>query len=38
LKKLFALLLVVLSIACKNEKPEEPLIKPEKIVYEFGYR
>ncbi|HSQ48023.1 MAG TPA: peptidoglycan DD-metalloendopeptidase family protein [Lutibacter sp.] len=37
MKKLFALLFVVLSIACKNEKPEEPLI-PEKIVYEFGYR
>jgi len=38
LKKLFALLFVVLSIACKNEKPEEPVIIPEKIVYEFGYR
>jgi murein DD-endopeptidase len=38
LKKLFALLFVVLSIACKNEKPDEPLIIPEKIVYEFGYR
>ncbi|PKP29102.1 MAG: peptidase M23 [Bacteroidetes bacterium HGW-Bacteroidetes-18] len=38
MKKLFALLFVVLSIACKNEKPEEPVIIPEKIVYEFGYR
>ncbi|MDT8416885.1 MAG: peptidoglycan DD-metalloendopeptidase family protein [Lutibacter sp.] len=38
MKKLLALLFVVLSIACKNEKPEEPLIIPEKIVYEFGYR
>jgi murein DD-endopeptidase MepM/ murein hydrolase activator NlpD len=38
LKKLFALLFVVLSIACKNEKPEVPIIIPEKIVYEFGYR
>ncbi len=38
MKKLFALLFVVLSIACKNEKPEEPLIIPEKIVYEFGYK
>jgi len=37
LKKLLALLFVVLSIACKNEKPEK-LIIPEKIVYEFGYR
>ena len=37
MKKLFALLFVVLSIACKNEKPEKPII-PEKIVYEFGYR
>ncbi len=37
MKKLLALLFVVLSIACKNEKPEK-LIIPEKIVYEFGYR
>jgi murein DD-endopeptidase len=37
LKKLLALLFVVLSIACKNEKPVKPII-PEKIVYEFGYR
>lgn len=37
MKKLFSLLLVVLSIACKNEKPVKPII-PEKIVYEFGYR
>ncbi|MDO9038002.1 MAG: peptidoglycan DD-metalloendopeptidase family protein [Lutibacter sp.] len=37
MKKLLALLFVVLSIACKNEKPETILI-PEKIVYEFGYR
>ncbi|MBE0423605.1 MAG: peptidoglycan DD-metalloendopeptidase family protein [Lutibacter sp.] len=38
MKKFFALLFVVLSIACKNEKPDEPVIIPEKIVYEFGYR
>jgi murein DD-endopeptidase MepM/ murein hydrolase activator NlpD len=38
LKKIFALLFVILIIACKDEKPEEPLIIPEKIVYEFGYR
>lgn len=38
MKKLFALLFVVLSIACKNEKTEKPIIIPEKIVYEFGYR
>lgn len=37
MKKLFALLFVVLSIACKNEKPVKPII-PEKIIYEFGYR
>lgn len=37
MKKLLALLFVVLSIACKNEKPVKPII-PEKIVYEFGYR
>lgn len=38
MKKIFALLFVILIIACKDEKPEEPLIIPEKIVYEFGYR
>lgn len=38
MKKLVTLLFLVLSIACKNEKPEEPLKVPEKIVYEFGYR
>ncbi|MDO9275303.1 MAG: peptidoglycan DD-metalloendopeptidase family protein [Lutibacter sp.] len=37
MKKLFALLFVVLSIACKNEKPEIIIPKP-KIVFEFGYR
>ena len=37
MKKLLALLFVVLIIACKNEKPVKPII-PEKIVYEFGYR
>lgn len=38
MKKLFALLFVVLSIACKDEKPEINLKIPEpKIVYEFGY-
>ncbi len=37
MKKLLALLFVVLIIACKNEKPIKPII-PEKIVYEFGYR
>lgn len=37
MKKLVALLFVVLSIACKNEKPEIIIPKP-KIVFEFGYR
>ncbi|MDD3722832.1 MAG: M23 family metallopeptidase [Lutibacter sp.] len=38
MKKFVALLFVVLSIACKDEKPEKPQIIPEKIIYEFGYR
>ena len=40
MKKLFALLFVVLIIACKDEKPEIPLKqKPKpKFVYEFGYK
>jgi murein DD-endopeptidase MepM/ murein hydrolase activator NlpD len=38
LKKLFALLFVVLIIACKDEKPEISLIPKPKIVYEFGYK
>ena len=38
MKKLVALLFVVLSIACKNEKSEKSHIIPEKIVYEFGYK
>jgi len=37
LKKLFALLFVVLSISCKDKKPEITTPKP-KIVFEFGYR
>ncbi|MGV8947440.1 MAG: peptidoglycan DD-metalloendopeptidase family protein [Lutibacter sp.] len=38
MRKLVALLLfIVLSIACKDEKPEVKIIPP-KIVYEFGYR
>ena len=38
MKKLFALLFVVLIIACKDEKPEISLIPKPKIVYEFGYK
>jgi len=38
LKKLFALLFVVLIIACNDKKPEAKLIPEPKIVYEFGYR
>ena len=37
MKKLFALLFVVLSISCKDKKPEIIIPKP-KIVFEFGYR
>ena len=37
MKKLFALLFVVLSISCKDKKPEITTPKP-KIVFEFGYR
>ena len=37
MKKLFALLFVVLSISCKDKKPEIVIPKP-KIVFEFGYR
>ena len=38
MKKLFALLFVVLIIACKDEKPEIPLKPEPKFVYEFGYK
>ena len=37
MKKLVALLFVVLIIGCKNDNPGKTLL-PEKIVYEFGYR
>lgn len=37
MKKLFVLLFVVLSISCKDKKPEIIIPKP-KIVFEFGYR
>ncbi|OGS73934.1 MAG: peptidase M23 [Flavobacteria bacterium RIFCSPLOWO2_12_FULL_35_11] len=37
MKKLVALLFIVLSISCKDEKPEIVIPKP-KIVFEFGYR
>ncbi|WP_372765962.1 M23 family metallopeptidase [Lutibacter sp.] len=38
MKKLFALLFVVLIIACNDKKPEAKIIPKPKFVYEFGYR